>query len=77
VTATAAAAAAGGGCSHNCVFRPTTTLWHRPLDVLLGVLDAAGLTVQAILCVDVEHRPSCRFIWDVLIDTSRAIPVKA
>ena len=40
--------------SHDSVCRSSPALRHRPLDVLLGHLDAAALAVHAVLRVDDE-----------------------
>lgn len=59
---------------HNIVVGPATSLWHGPFNVLLGVLDAAGLAVQAVLRVDGQHLPPTLLVSDVLVHTSWAVP---
>src|SRR3954470_596000 len=45
-----------GASSHVRVVRPATTFRRHPFDVLRGILDVAGLAVDAVLRVDHEAR---------------------
>lgn len=58
---------------HDAVVGPSTSLRYRPFDVLPWVLDAASLTVKAVLRIDVEHLVAGAVIIHILIHTSRAV----
>src|SRR5579859_4852368 len=43
-----------GRPSHIRIVRPAAAFGHYPIDILLGVLDVAGLAVHAVLRVDLQ-----------------------
>jgi len=47
---------------HRIIVGAAPALGHRPLDVLAGVLDVAGLAVQAVLRVYLQPRPAVRVL---------------
>src|SRR5262245_36206934 len=57
---------------HPRVVRPAAALRHRPVDVLIGVLDVAGLAVYAVLRVDDEARKLAPLL-DPLVDAGGTI----
>jgi hypothetical protein len=52
--------------------RAAATFRHVPVDVFLGCLDRATLTVKAILGVDLQTIGSRLFVLDVLVNLSWA-----
>src|SRR5438094_801391 len=63
-----------GANSHPRIVRTATALGHHPIDVLVRVLDIAGLAVHAVLSVDDEARLSA--LLDPLVDAGRAVAAR-
>src|SRR4029453_6532754 len=66
----------GGGiiASHIHIVRPAAALGGDPVDVLVRVLDVAGLAVDAVLGVDlIAHAP---LALDPFIDARRAVALR-
>ena len=60
--------------SHIRIVRPAAALRRHPVDVLGGILDVAGLAVDAVLRVDHEARIALASVGvDHLVDAGRAI----
>ena len=56
---------------HIGVIRPTATFGGHPLDVLAGIFDITGFTMQAVLRIDLKRFTGV--IFDHFIDPRRAV----
>lgn len=55
--------------SHSIIGGTPAPFRHHPVDVLAGVLDVAGFTVDTVLSVYLQPHPVTRFHGNVLVHT--------
>ena len=62
--------------SHVWIIRPASTFRGNPGDILSGILDVTGLTVNAVLAVDLKPVFYTILIHHTLINPGRAVPLR-